>query len=71
VAEEMKLTAEDLLQLEIIDRIIQEPQDGAHESFHTIAKHLKEEIETELKKLKEQDLQELLENRYQRYRKFY
>lgn len=71
VSEEMKLTADDLLTLGVIDRIIKEPLDGAHESFETIAKYLKEDIENELNRLKALELSELLENRYKRYRKFY
>lgn len=71
IADEMKLTSEDLLGLGVIDRIIKEPLDGAHESFRTIAKTLKVAIETELGRLKEIELSELLQMRYEKYRKFY
>lgn len=71
VSEEMKLTAEDLYGLGVIDRIIKEPLDGAHESFETIAKHLKYDIENELLRLRSIGIENLLEERYQKYRKFY
>lgn len=71
VSEEMKLTADDLLELGVIDRIIKEPLDGAHESFETIAKHLKEDIIGEFNRLKAIEVKDLLENRYNKYRKFY
>ncbi len=70
IADEMKLTASDLLQLNVIDKIINEPLDGAHESFEEIAGNIKKELIAQLKKLKEKEISELLESRYERFRKF-
>lgn len=70
-AEEMKLTAEDLYELGAIDRIIKEPLDGAHESFNMIVTKLKEDIINEITRLNGMNIDSLLENRYQKYRKFY
>lgn len=70
VVEEMKLTSEDLLKLGVIDRIIKEPLDGAHQSFKMIAKRLKEDIELELNVLKEFEIKDLLQKRFEKYRKF-
>ncbi len=65
-AEKMKLTAEDLYELKIIDKIIEEPEtDG---SFNRISENLKEEIKRETKELGELNLEELVETRYQKYR---
>lgn len=65
-AEKMKLTAEDLYELKIIDKIIEEPE--MDDSFNRISENLKEEIEKETKELSEMNLEELVETRYQKYR---
>lgn len=71
VADEMKLTAEDLLDLGVIDKIIEEPLDGAHESFIKIAKALKQLLIDELNRLKSTEIEVLLQERYNKFRKFY
>ncbi len=68
-AKDMKLTAQDLYQFGIIDGIIPEPQGGAHNDFELIMKNVKVVIEEELKKLQELPLEELLEQRYQKFRR--
>ena len=68
-AKDMKLTAQDLHQFGIIDGIIPEPQGGAHNDFDLMMKNVKAVIEEELKKLKELPLEELLEQRYQKFRR--
>lgn len=70
-AEEMKLTAKDLLALQVIERVVEEPLDGAHESFEQIVAVLKPQIIETINKLKSKDMSDLLEGRYQKYRKFY
>jgi len=66
-AEVMKLTASDLLELKIIDKIIKEPHGGAHwdheQSAAILKKHLLEEINT----LKQLDVQELLQKRVEKF----
>ncbi|GMQ64884.1 acetyl-CoA carboxylase carboxyltransferase subunit alpha [Vallitalea sp. AN17-2] len=68
-AEVMKITAEDLLELGIIEKIIEEPDGGAHNSFHQISVELKDSFIKELELLKGLDEEILIENRYNRYRK--
>lgn len=51
-AEKMKLTAKDLYELNIIDKIIKEPKGEEEESFLKIAKTLKKEIENTIKQMK-------------------
>ena len=61
-AEKMKLTAQDLLELNIIDKIV------AEKSFEQTAKDLKTEIERGVAELKKLSADELVESRYQKYR---
>ncbi|GMQ59520.1 acetyl-CoA carboxylase carboxyltransferase subunit alpha [Vallitalea sediminicola] len=68
-AEVMKITAEDLLEFGIIDKIIEEPDGGAHNSFHEISEELKDSFIKQVEELKELDKERLIENRYNRYRK--
>ena len=63
-AEKMKLTAKDLYDLKVIDKIIKEPQDD----FEKLIKNLKKEIVSQTKELKELSPEELQEQRYQKYR---
>ncbi len=70
VAEEMKITAQELKNLKVIDSVVTEPYDGAHESFDLIVELLKDKLIYSLKELMELPKDTLTEKRYQRYRKF-
>lgn len=65
----MRLTAKDLKQLNVIDRIIKEPEGGAHNNKQEAAASLKIVILEELKKLMEYNVNTLLEKRYDKFRK--
>jgi len=67
-AEVLKLTAQDLLKMGIIDEIIPEPLGGAHRDQQNMALILKEAINKDLKELKALSKQELLEKRYKKFR---
>lgn len=69
-AEKMKITADELEKLHIIEHIVEEPFDGAHESFEIMIPALKEMLVKALKRLSELPKEELLAKRYERYRKF-
>lgn len=69
-AELMKLTAKDLLDLKIIDRIIPEHLGGADNDFEYTADILKESILEELSLLLIINTEDLLNNRYNRFREF-
>ncbi|MBU0997767.1 MAG: acetyl-CoA carboxylase carboxyltransferase subunit alpha [Firmicutes bacterium] len=69
-AEDMKLTSKDLLKFGMIDKIIEEPEEGLHTSYLATFELLKTELSTEIEKLRQIQIEELLEKRYQRYRKF-
>ena len=68
-AEAMKITAKDLKALELIEEIISEPLGGAHQSKTEIAAAVKAAILTDLAELRAMSTEDLLERRYQRYRR--
>lgn len=66
-AEALKITAESLLGLGIIDSIIKEPVGGAHKRTKMAINWVKKAILSELKNLKKIEIDELLEQRYQKF----
>ncbi len=69
-AEAMGITANRLLEHNLIDRIIPEPLGGAHRDPAAMAATLKETILTELAELEKHDITTLLEMRYKRLRSY-
>ncbi|MCA9765763.1 MAG: acetyl-CoA carboxylase carboxyl transferase subunit alpha [Carnobacterium sp.] len=69
-AEIMKLTAADLLGLDIIDQIIPETAQDRLLDNDTILKNLKEKLIGALNELTPKSSSELIEERYQRFRKY-
>ena len=67
-AEALKLTAEDLLEFDIIDKIINEPSGGAHKAPERAAKILKQEILFSIEELSSFSTDKLLEKRYRKFR---
>ena len=67
-AEKMKLTAQDLFDLKVIDKIIKEPCEEETKSFEKISKSLKTEIKKIIKELSNMSPNELVEDRYQKFR---
>ena len=65
----MKLTSDDLKELDIIDEIIKEPLGGIKVFNSEFVDELKDKIYNKIKELKKLDTETLLENRYQKYRK--
>jgi len=68
-AEAMKITAEDLYELKLVDEIIPEPLGGAHSDYDGAAKILKEKILESFDTFKDKSPEELIENRRERYRR--
>lgn len=68
-AENMKITAQDLKALGIIDKIVKEPEGGAQKDLQGVSTALKEYILQELSFLNGEKEEDLLENRYQKFRK--
>lgn len=69
-AEALKLTASHLLDLAIVDEVIPEPAGGAHYDPDTAAHSLAEAVVRHLKKLQHMTGEQLIEHRYQKFRKY-
>jgi acetyl-CoA carboxylase carboxyl transferase subunit alpha len=67
-AEALKLTAQDLLKLEVVDEIVDEPEGGAHRDYETAAFNLGGALRKNLAKLLEQPIDQLLKKRYKKFR---
>ncbi|MGD9496999.1 MAG: acetyl-CoA carboxylase carboxyltransferase subunit alpha [Armatimonadota bacterium] len=70
-AEALKLTAEDALQLGVIDGIVREPPGGAHADKKAAARLLKRALSTVLSQLEQIDPQRLPELRYAKFREMW
>ena len=68
-AESLRLTSSDLHRLGVIDEVVSEPVGGAHRDPQRMAKALKEAVERHLRELEKMDLKELLEKRYDKFRR--
>ncbi len=68
-AEIMKITAEDLKRLEVIEEIIPEPKGGAHRAPDKQAESIKEAVWNHLQELLPMSGDELREDRYRKFRK--
>src|SRR5438552_12845940 len=68
-AEALKLTAQDLLKLEVVDEIIPEPEGGAHRNYDSAAANLGEALRRGLERLCQIPVTQLLEKRYQKFRR--
>ena len=68
-AEALKLTAPDLLEQGIIDKIIPEPLGGAHKNYEQIATSVKEAVLEELKELSKLKPEKLFQNRIDKFGK--
>lgn len=68
-AEKMKLTAQDLYDLNVIDKIIKEPQGEEEKVLEKISNNLKKEILLTVTQMKTKTSDEIVEERYQKFRK--
>ncbi|HZI90653.1 MAG TPA: acetyl-CoA carboxylase carboxyltransferase subunit alpha [Thermoleophilaceae bacterium] len=66
----LRITAPDLLALGVMDAVVPEPADGAHTDAATAGANLKTALVTTLGELLGKSPDELLEQRYERFRKF-
>ncbi|MDX1679650.1 MAG: acetyl-CoA carboxylase carboxyltransferase subunit alpha [Akkermansiaceae bacterium] len=69
-AEAMKLVAPDLKKLELIDDVIEEPTGGAHHDHKATAASMREVLTRHLKQLLKLKTKDLLDQRYDKFRKF-
>jgi acetyl-CoA carboxylase carboxyl transferase subunit alpha len=68
-AERMKITAPDLLRLKVVDQIIEEPAGGAHQDPAQAGKLIDRALKKSLGKLMKLSGEELVAQRYDRFRK--
>ncbi len=68
-AESLRLTAKDLLEQGIIDRIIPEPLGGAHKNYSLMASTLKTVLKEELEQLVKLKPEKLIQNRIDKFGK--
>ncbi len=67
-AEKMKLTAKDLYELKVIDKIIKEPKGDEEASFLKVAKSLRKEIQNVIDEMRDMNSEQIVEDRYQKFR---
>lgn len=68
-ADALKFSPQHLKKFGVVDRVISEPIGGAHRDYELAAKHLREALEDSLTELRKKPLNQLLEDRYQKFRK--
>jgi acetyl-CoA carboxylase carboxyl transferase subunit alpha len=68
-ADALKLTARDLSELGLVDGVISEPMGGAHQDHGAAILNLRQAVVRELDGLVERPLEQLLEERYQKFRR--
>jgi len=68
-AEALKLTAQDLLKLEVVDEIVPEPEGGAHRDYDSVAANVGRALRRALQQVSQLPIAELLEKRYQKFRR--
>jgi len=68
-AEALKLTSHDLIRLGVVDEIVPEPEGGAHRDHDLAAANLGAALRRNLKRALETPIDELLKERYAKFRK--
>ena len=68
-AEALKLTADDLMRLGVVDEVVGEPEGGAHRDHDLAAAHLGSALRRNLERVTSVELDELLKRRYEKFRR--
>src|SRR5947199_2801026 len=68
-AEALKLTAQDLLKLEVVDEIVPEPEGGAHRDYDSIAENFGTALRGNLERISGIPIEDLLTRRYEKFRR--
>jgi len=63
----LKISAEELKELGLIDDIIDEPKEGAHRNYEESAKNIKNYFLNSIQELKKLDINTLLQKRFEKY----
>lgn len=67
-AEAMRIRARDLQEMGLIDEIVPEPLGAAHRNYHEMAQNLKNSLCQQIAEIKQLPMEELLAQRYQKFR---
>ena len=68
-SEVMKITAKDLKKLQIIEKVIREPEPAKEENLPEIAEEIREDLDGFLRKSSQKTREEIVEERYERFRR--
>jgi acetyl-CoA carboxylase carboxyl transferase subunit alpha len=68
-ADALKLTAEDLLKLEVVDEVVREPEGGAHRDYDSVATNIGNALRHSLQRICDTPIEELLTKRYEKFRR--
>lgn len=68
-SEVMKITAKDLKKLQIIEKVIREPEPANEENLPEIAEEIREDLDTFLRKSCQKTREQIVEERYERFRR--
>ena len=68
-AEALKLTAQDLIGLGVVDEIVPEPEGGAHRDHDLAAANLGTALRKNLERITAKPIEELMQQRYEKFRK--
>ena len=68
-ASALRLTAPDLLELGLIDAVIPEPLGGAHQDQNAAIERLRDAVEAHVEELSKVPIDDLLKQRYEKFRK--
>src|ERR1044071_1104255 len=68
-AEALKLTAQDLMRLNVVDEIVSEPDGGAHRDHEKAAEILGRALHSNLERLLKIPINQLLKKRYEKFRR--
>ncbi len=68
-SEVMKITAKDLKNLQIIEKVIREPEPANEENLPEIAEEIREDLDGFLQKSSQKTREEIVEERYERFRR--
>lgn len=68
-AELLKITAQDLFQMDVVDEVVEEPIGGAHRDPRRAAELLKEAITRNLAEIKSVPLEDIVKLRYDKFRR--
>jgi acetyl-CoA carboxylase carboxyl transferase subunit alpha len=67
-ADALKLTAQDLVKLGVVDEVVPEPEGGAHRDHDLAAANLGTALRQNLQRVLDTPIDELLKKRYQKFR---